>query len=359
MSTILGRVLWSIVLPLTLFGAHRWDAKIGANEAVVGEAVELYYTCRFDDTAYGTSITLELPKEDDDFRYVVLNEDEHIIDGRRVNGYRFVLFAKHAGDLSIAPTALFRKTSREQVENAVIGRDNMEYYQFAKSRENVPKVSLHVKPSYPDLTGELALHVTHSKAKIAPFEPFHLSLELSGYGNLDTMKAIAIDAGDAQVFREAPKRDIRLSNKGYEGRIIQKFAFVGEHNFTIPRMDIAYFDVAKRRVEHLIMERQVVEVRSPYRKEELLDKVGEPDKNTDGTFVYYMFTLLSGVILGWYARLLWQQKRHTRKVQSAKNVKTLLRDLALQGGHEALIDRAEREGWSLGKIEKALTSRNH
>lgn len=354
-----GSFLWLLILIPFLLRAsqHHWEAEMSREDAVIGEAVLAEFVCHFDDAAYGTSIEIQLNKEDQNFRYAIYKESEHIIDGARENRYAFLLFPKRAGTLHVSLEALFKKTTREQVENAVIGRDNMESYQFAKTRETLPELTLHVSDPKANLVGSFDLSVHYSQHKVALFEPFHMTLQIDGTGNSDQIQPLAFSIEGVQQFHEAPKEDFERTKEGYRGSYIQKFAFVSEHNFSVPAINIRYFDTRTRSLKTLHHDAIDVTVASPYTKAMLLDEVDDETSVLPEGWIYYLLTLLTGSALGWYAHQMYNERQRKPKTAPLqKDAKTLLRDLALKGGHEALINRAEREQWSLKRIQNALES---
>jgi hypothetical protein len=335
---------------------HRWELEISKSELVVGEATLLSYTCYFDSEAYGTSIHMNAPKTNDDYRIELYKEREKIINDQRQNLFQYIIFPKRSGVIDVALSAQMRKTTRQQVENAVIGRDNVEDYQFEKRENVLPLATLHVKPSPAKLVGEFSLHVKIDKQELSSFEPLHVSISFEGVGNLDQYDPQAFDVKNADLFREEPQQKYRLTPEGFKGAVTQKFALLSDSNFTLPSIALEVYNPKLRQKQHLSFEGKTLHVKPAYTKKELLDP---PDDEAlfqwQWSWLYYIFTLILGVLLGWYLHQFWNRpKAKAKDVMQAKDVKTLLTHLALQGGHEKLIEQAQNEQWSFKQIQNAL-----
>jgi hypothetical protein len=353
----LGRVIVILLAPLFLFGGHHWELEVSKSKLVKAEATLLRYSCFFDDEAYGTSIKMDVEKEHDDYTLYVYKESERIIDDKRQNIFEFVIFAKRAGEIKINPKVKLRKTSRQQIENATVGRDNpVGYYQFDDTIESLPVALLHVKDISSDLVGDFSLHVSLDKRELSAYEPLHVSIKLEGVGNLDRFKPFDLKIKNCDIFKEKPEKNYRLTKEGFKGSITQKFAIVSDSDFTLPEFSLRVYDIKTAKETYLRYESKSLHVKPAYKKEELLDKP-EKDNIFSWTWLYYTLTLISGIVLGWYAHI-YILRIHTKKrdIFKPKDVKTLLTHLALKGGYEELIEKAENEKWSMKQIQNALES---
>ncbi len=358
MKLNLGRIFLLLFLPFLLNASHYWEVKVSKTDLVVGEATLLSYTCYFDGEAYGTSIDMLLPKKDDDYSIKVYKESENIINDKRQNHFQYVIFAKRAIDINISLKAEFRKTSREQVENAVIGRDNVEYYQFEKTEDTLPYIILHVKDISAKLVGDFSLHVSTDKENLTSYEPLHVSITLEGVGNLQNYKPLELNISNADIFKEKVKRNYHLSPDGFRGSVTQKFAVVSDKNFSITPFLLEAYNPKNAKSYYLQSKKKSIHVRAPFKKEQLLDQIQDDAyKVFDWSWIYYLFTLISGVMIGWYVHIYFLQYKKSIKqsyLTQVKDAKTLLTHLALEGGHEALIEKAQRERWSMKQILNEL-----
>jgi hypothetical protein len=352
-----GKIVILLLMPFILFAQHRWEIKESKLELFVGEATLLNYTCYFDDEAYGTSIDMQIPKDHADYILEPYSESEKVVDDKRQKLFQYVLFPKKSGEVDVLFNAKLRKTSRAQVENAVIGRDNVEYYQFETTQDRLPVIHLHVKESPTRLVGDFSLHVKLDKESLTSFEPLHVSVVIKGSGNLNEFIPFDINIEGVDIFKEKPQNSYQLTKEGFKGKITQKFALVSEHDFTLPPFTLEFFNPKTEKREKLVFKERLLHVKEAFKKEQLLDKVEEDGGIFSISLLYYFLTLLSGVALGWYAHiyfLKFKTKERDKNLIKAKDAKTLLTHLALKGGYDSLIERAEKESWSLKKIEKEL-----
>ncbi len=352
----LGKYLLFLLLPLLLNASHRWELEVSKLDLVVGEATLLSYTCFFEGEAYGTSIDIEIPKEHDDYSIVMYKSRENIINDNRQNHFQYLIFAKHSGEIAVSLKAKLRKTSREQVENAVIGRDNVEYYQFEEVEDNLPLATLHVRAVSAALVGDFSLHVSMDKEELSSYEPLHVNITFEGLGNLDAYKAFELNIANVDIFREKPKRSYHVTPEGFKGSITQKFAIVSDKNFTIPAFSLEVYNPKTATKTTLKSKEKTFHVSAPFKKESLLDPIQDDDyRPFDWSWIYYLLTLTTGLMMGWYAHVYLIQYRSStknRNLTQVKDAKSLLVHLAIQGGYERLIAKAEKEQWSLKKIQK-------
>jgi len=128
MKKNLGRVFFLLMLFVSaeLFATtYEWSAQIQKQKAYVNEPIYVHYTCAFSDRAELYSIEFNPSGEHEKFRVKSLHVNESIVDGKKVSSYEFLLFAKDGGEIEIAFEALMKLTSRESIEEMVIGRDNV------------------------------------------------------------------------------------------------------------------------------------------------------------------------------------------------------------------------------------------
>jgi len=358
MKSNLGNYLLFLLLPLLLNASHRWELEVSKLDLVVGEATLLSYTCFFEGEAYGTSIDIEIPEQHNDYSIEVYKVRENIINDNRQNHFQYVVFPKRSGEIEVSLKAELRKTSREQVENAVIGRDNVEYYQFEKAQDTLPSISLHVAPVSAKLVGDFALHVSTDKEELSAYEPLHVSITLEGIGNLDIYKPLELNIENVDIFQEKPERNYRLTPEGFKGSVTQKFAIVSDKNFSLPAFSLEVYSPKKARGQHLSSKKKSLHVRPSFKKKTLLDPLQDDDyKPWSWSWIYYLFTLISGILVGWYAHLYliqYKSSMKNKRVMQVKDAKTLLTHLALEGGHEVLIEKAQAECWSMKQILKAM-----
>lgn len=348
-----GRLFLWLLLSVTILFAqepYKWSVTASKHDVVVNEAVVLHYTCRFNDDGSLYTIEFKPPETTDSYRLYILSENERIRGGRRTNEYRFLFFPMRAGTQHIDFTAMMRHTTKASIENTVIGRDNVEDIEFSDTQVALPAVELQVAPAAVGLVGRFAFDMQLDKKEVNAFEPIHLTLTVEGEGNFDQFVPFVIDLPGVQVFTEAPQKRYGLSEYGFRGKWIQKFALVAEKEFRLDKFELAYFDIDDRRVKRLGSEAETIAVTKPAQREELLDSDQEKGSSWQWSWTYfnYLLTFLTGWIAG-----RWLRKKPSEKIRDesligrikrSDNVKALAMTLVLSAD--------ERFAPLIAKLEK-------
>ena len=160
MRKSLGKIflILFLFLHVDIFASvYEWSASANKTSAYVNEAIYLKYVCTFSDTS--ELYTIEFKPAGDYEKYLLKNlrQSENIVDGKRVNSYEFIAFAKRAGEISFDFEALMKKTTKDSIENTVIGRDNMQKEEFVKTIVKQQTLTLNIKETNSSLIGNFSL----------------------------------------------------------------------------------------------------------------------------------------------------------------------------------------------------------
>ncbi len=364
-----GRLLALVLLFMSTFlfavEPYTWSLTMSKNSVYVDEAVEIEYTCSFQDQAYLHVIKFTPEQENEAYRLLPLGVIEKTRDGRRSDTYRYVLFPKKPGQQSFDFHALMRKTTKASIENSVIGRDNVEDYSFIDTKVALPTVVLDVSAHQESLTGQFSLNVTLDKNEVKAYEPVHLDIHVQGEGDFDQMQDIVLVIDGVKVFSEVGEKHYKLTENGFQGEWEQKFSLVGAKNFTIKPIELSYFNIVKRERVLLRSERFDVSVKEAYTKEELLDDLEDQSSSWwSWSYLNYLFTFILGVVLGRYALHFKDIKKSPEgfiaEIEACSSVNTLLTKLVLNGDtrFSPLIQKYDALGSkaSLKELKKEIVS---
>lgn len=364
-----GRLLSLLLLFISTFVfadvPYIWSLKTTKTSVYVNEAVEIEYTCSFNDQAYLHVIEFTPEDETADYRLLPLGVVEKTIDGRRSDTYRYVLFPKKAGQKTFTFSALMRKTTKASIENSVIGRDNVEDYSFQDTEVALPAVQLEVIEHKEKMTGHFELNVTVDNKEVKAYVPVHLDIQVSGEGDFDQMQDFELKIDGVKVFSEPGEKHYRLTETGFKGSWEQKFSLVGAADFSIKPIKLSYFDIGKK--ERVVLRSEIfdVTVQEAYSKEELLDDVAdENDSWWSWRYLNYLFTFLTGVAASRYlSKIEWKPKQvkgFEAEVEACGSVNSLLTKLVIQEDprYETVIEKFEALGTkaSLTALKKEIRS---
>jgi hypothetical protein len=295
----LGKVFLAILIFLhaeVFASAYTWSAASNKTAAYLNEPIHLKYICSFSDRAEVVTIVFNPAGEHEKYTLKNLRQSQNIVDGKRVNIYEFVAFAKVAGEIKFDFEAQMKQTTKESIENTVIGRDNMQKEQFAKESFKLETLSVNVKETDKSIVGNFSIEVKKHEPKVKAHEPYHIEVAIKGNGNFEALKPLEFNIDGVKIFAGDVVQKIELSENAQSGEWSQKFAFVSEADFKIPEIKIEYFNLAEQKSDVLMINAIDVSVAKGFSKEELLDKVEDDSFKFDYSYLYYIFTFIAGFL---------------------------------------------------------------
>jgi hypothetical protein len=215
-------------------------------------------------------------------------------------------------------------TSRESIEEMVIGRDNVKKEDTKKTvvKQEVFKLFIEETPSA--LVGDFALDVKKREPLVKAYEPYHLEIKIQGDGNFEALEPLRFEIEGVKIFAEDVVLNQHLTKEAQSGVWSQKFAFVAEKSFTIPKQEIEYFSLKTKKLEKLVFDAVGVKVEGGFAKEELLDVVQKKEFVFDSAYLYYVLTFVAGFLVGKIKRKKSvQTKPNDTFLQKVKDVKSL------------------------------------
>jgi hypothetical protein len=325
--------LWVFAWPL-LASEYHWQINTSQATRYAHQPIAITYSCMFEGQGGLYTIELNPSMQTEAYRLEPLRESERIADGKRINEYRFLLFPKQPGTIHFAPTALMRKTTKASIENTVIGRDNVEDLVFTDTTITLPALTLDVLASNASISGVIQMSSQVTKTDVMAFEPLHVTLVIDGIGNLDQIPPFDINITDVTTFAEVPERDFVLTSEGYKGSITQRFALIAADDYTIPAMELTYFDVTAKQLRTLKTDAQLVHVLPLEALPEMPEAVSEGPWQWEWHYLYYLISIAVGFIAGRWFR--WPRKERVEgpltlydEIEQARSMKMLLTLLTL------------------------------
>lgn len=337
LGSVLGVILLLMASALNADEPYRWSLKSNKSSAYINEAIAVEYTCDFQDQANLHVIELNIAGENDEYRLLSRGVVETVRDGKRSDTYRYLLFPKKAGQKEFKFNVLMRKTTKDSIEHSVIGRDNVEDYSFSDTEVKLPLLRLDVLGHQEKMTGKFSLDVKLDKGEVKAYEPVHLDVKVRGEGNFDQMEDLVLKVDGVKIFSEPGEKHYNLTGEGYKGEWEQKFSLVANEDFVIEPIELAYFDIEKKKRVVLRSERFSIKVREGYKTEELLDDVESDDGETWWSWSYlnYLLTFLTGVLLGRYSLRFKGVKKSAaglvEEIEACSSVNMVLTKLVMNG----------------------------
>ncbi len=183
-------------------------------------------------------------------------------------------------------------------------------------------------PQDVDIVGEFRIEAKVDRRQVDAGKPVSLTITIEGEGNLESFNGIELDIPNATVYADKPKRSERFAKGHLVSTFTQTFSIIADSDFTIPKIEIPYFDPKKAKIEVLTTEPIRIKVKgakivAARNSEASLPKKSETACNKDGSFSWrsFAFGFAGAVALGllvWVAMRLLPMRRARKFVWGDK-----------------------------------------
>lgn len=346
MKKILGKILVFIIL-LTSFSeaAYRWEVSVDKRTYYQKEAFLATFTCQFDDRS--PDMFIEFNPKAEGFVFEKLDFNNRIYNAKRVSTYRYFVKALNPGEMRLSVEALMRQTTDDSIKETVLGRDNDQDIVFNDTKVKIKKIALNILPlpAQVELVGSFEMEVSFSKKRLKVFEPLQLKIKISGNGDFNHLKPFAFSLKDGKVFTQKAEKHYKLTEKGYEGYLIWRYAMTSEHDFKLKSQEINYFDTKSKRLKKLVFEGHEIIVDAKTSQSSQVDSVTFPPqkqafdwKKLLNNSLYFLFGAFFVLIIDSVKKAL---KKGQKATQRFKSLNDLLNYLIESRDHEELLREIE------------------
>ena len=348
MKKILGSFCISFIFSLSmLWAGYSWEVKIDKKRYYQNEPFLVTFLCHFDNRS--DAVFIEFKPRLKGFEFERYDFDNQVIDGKREVSYRYFAKALKSGKQSFSVPILMRKTSDESIRETVLGRDNDQDLVFVDTHVNTKKIMLDILPTPKEsqLVGSFDLEINYSKERLRAFEPLQLKLTISGEGDFKSLQAFDFAAKGVKIFEQKPERSYKLTEKGYVGKLIWRYALTSQNDFTLKEQNIYYFDPKEAVLKSIHFPQKLIPVTGEEEKESLVDSENYPkDKKPfdwmalgEKLFYFLLGILFAGVI----AKIKKLKKQRAPKVKKFSNISELVTFLVKSGRYRELLSEIEAD----------------
>jgi hypothetical protein len=354
-------IILALFLAVELF-ATSYECSVSANKerAYVNEAIYLNMSCQYSDRAEYYAVVFDPVRSDENITITMLSERSMIENGKKIVNYEFVAFVHRAGVREFAFEAVMKSTTKESIENTVIGRDNGNYVEYQNKVVALRPFEIEIMETKSSLVGDFSLKVKSDPPKLKAFTPYHLEFEIEGVGNLESFEDLRFDIEGVKIFQEDPKKKLVLTPDGYRGSWSQKFVFVSEKDFALKPFVIEYFNLRRGQKEELRFDGVDVTIEEGYTKESLLDIQTQESGFLKWEYLYYLLSFVAGFLL---SKIKINKRAHSKeslwckKIKSASSLEALALLLVLENSlkYEKIIKEIEaNELTNLAKVKRLI-----
>jgi len=357
------------------------EMKLNKKEAFVGEPIDLTISFKRKLNARLDKLQLGEPKLEDFWVKKVDKVTQSTEGDYIVESVHYQIFPQKAGEYEIPPIeALIGVVQRNSGGMGGVFDDPFfssftQQLDWQKIYSNGLNIKVKPLPNGLELYGKYQIQARVDKKKVHANKPVNLIIDIKGEGNIDDIKKFNPTIDNAIVYADEPKIESRLVNGVYKGEFTQKIAIIADQNFTIPPMELQYFDKDTKSVKTIktkpidieviggnksIMKPSSIEV-APYTNTKTITQTPqnivtkEVIKQEDSK-IKYLFLLL-GFIVGVLAtigigklknRVVKKESDIVKAIRRAKNDKTLFEILLPYAKKDKVIAKA------LDKLEENI-----
>lgn len=365
------------------------EVKADKQEVKVGESINLTVLFKYKLDSKIDKLQLSEPKLENFWIKKVDDVEKTSEKDYIVFKQKYLLFPQKSGEYDLSSLeADIGKIVKERIPNDILDdpllknsffRDS--FFDSVTNRLTWQKIyskALHISvkplPNNLELFGDYSITSTVDKTSVDANQPVNLTISITGKGNIDDIQKYNLTVPNVISYADEPKIESTFQTDEYGGNFTQKIAFVAQSDYTIPKIELTYFNKNTNQVKTIHSESINIKVinNNPNNSAVKIETNNTPTvsqkpqveniENTkeDKNMIYIVLTLI--VLLVILTSLLFIRKKSTTKVEKdivqaikkAKNDKELF---------ELLLPYSKKSGIitdTLNKLEENLYKKtNH
>ena len=116
---------------------------------------------------------------------------------------------------------------------------------------NTLDIEVKGKAENTDLVGNFSLENTIDRQEVKANKPVNLTVKISGEGSLEDFEFPAYEIDGVTIYSDDAKITADLQANSIHSTYVKSFAFIADHDFTIPARSISVYDIKSQTVKHL------------------------------------------------------------------------------------------------------------
>jgi len=178
-----------------------------------------------------------------------LEEEKSYNEGKRqVTELRYILIPKSEGNFTLGPaTAKIGVADRNRRD--MFGR----FFGTTWTPIASNTIDLEVKPQPQDaeLVGNFMIENSIDKQQVKANKPVNISVKISGEGSLEDFELPNYEIDGVTVYSDEAKVDTTIAGEKITSSYSKSFAFISDHDFTVPAHSITVYDTKSNSVKTL------------------------------------------------------------------------------------------------------------
>ena len=167
---------------------------------------------------------------------------------RQVTELKYLLSPLAEGNFTVGPAA---------AKMAVADRNKRDMFgrffgtTWVPIASNTVNIEVKKKPRETDLVGDLDIEQRIDKQKVKANKPVNLTVKISGEGNLEDFEFPDYEIDGVTVYSDDAEVNTELQGEHISSSFVKRFAFISDHDFTIPERRISVYDIETKQVKYL------------------------------------------------------------------------------------------------------------
>ena len=233
------------------------EVKADKQEVKVGESINLNVIFKYKLDSRIDKLQLSEPKLENFWIKKVDDVEKTSEKDYIVFKQKYLLFPQKSGEYDLSSLeADIGKIVKEKISNEMLDdpllrnsffRDSFfdsvtNKLTWQKIYSNALHISVKPLPNNLELFGDYSLTSTVDKTSVDANQPVNLTISITGKGNIDDIQKYNLTIPNVVSYADEPKIEETFQTDEYGGNFTQKIAFVAQNDYTIPRIELTYFD---------------------------------------------------------------------------------------------------------------------
>ncbi|MCK4442054.1 MAG: BatD family protein, partial [Sulfurovaceae bacterium] len=229
------------------------DMKVNKSEAFIGEPIDLSVSFKRKLNARIDKLQLSDPKLEDFWVKKVDKQTQSTEGDYIVETVHYQIFPQKSGKFKIPSIEAVIGVVQRSRGGGVFDDPFFSAFNQQLNWKKIYSNSLNIKvkplPNGLELYGKYQIQAKVDKQKVHANKPVNLTITVQGEGNIDDVKKFNPTIDNTIVYADEPKIKSSLVGGVYKGEFTQKIAIIADQNFTIPSIELKYFDKDTKEVK--------------------------------------------------------------------------------------------------------------